>query len=82
MFRQREDAYCAFHLRVFLTYRTVEILKYLGFVVKLDLVSRAKFVTQVHSGVEQLVVVVVLDDVGRVQDLVQVGRVSDETAGV
>lgn len=64
-----------------LTYRTVEILKYLGFVIQLDLVPHPELILQIHGRVEQLIVVLVLDGRG-VQDLVHVGRVTDEATGV
>jgi hypothetical protein len=64
-----------------LTYCTEEILKYLGFVIQLDLMPYPELVVQIHSRIEQLIVVLVLDRCS-VQDLVYVGRVTDETTGV
>lgn len=49
--------------------------------IQFNLVPHPEFVLQVHGRVEQLIVIIVLDR-GSVQDLVYVGRVTDETTRV
>lgn len=64
-----------------LTNSSVKILKDLRLVIQCDLMLLSELRVQIHLGVEQLIVVVILD-LSAGQNSVDIGSVTDETTGV